>query len=642
MRLIQVRDLTALSRLTNFIRSHSHTKSLDFSDASDPPEEDEPLPMVAPIQSSANDKDTLEVKAKAPQDPERVKTANKQIPTPTSTHVQASAELTARPGNGEVPRVQSPSAATRRKTPGRSTGSGRSRGKTVRRGKTGTTRKQHVGQVERGAVEAVAAAAAARIMGGSGSKNQRKSESEVAKTENELPAKVDDAKTATSALSQSVSLNPSSRSEENMKDTSDVPPGQGKSIKTIKLPHRSMLYGGVITPHRAPVVLLSDDDSDGNESSTDEAENSDSAENDDENRSLQDLVSATDSGSSTPTSASGSSAQRGVSTGCSICQKNDSYAQLLLCDNDCGREYHTFCLSPPLSNIPEGDWYCPRCLSVEQVENGNIFKCSASNCDKITGARYCSLHRCREPHCLNRIKAGGFCRRHELFRSRPKRARPPPASQIVVRSSDAADTADPDNTSQDASNDVVRDAVLPIPINSVKQPNRVRTLAPGPPPEKAPETSTELSTRTPTDAATSTKTRQSPARPKARATAPSERPKVPLKNILPKRTDAPQSTDSSEQSNTPQRSGTAVPSEGSSHRANQRSGRTTASIIAEDNTRRANQRSERTTASIIAEDNTQRANQRPGGPRTTASIIAAAKTAADKAAAERAKSATQS
>lgn len=98
-------------------------------------------------------------------------------------------------------------------------------------------------------------------------------------------------------------------------------------------------------------------------------------------------------------------------------------------------EYHTFCLTPPLEKIPEGDWYCPRCLSVEQVENGDIFKCSASGCDKITGARYCSLHRCREPNCLNRIKAGGFCRRHEIFRARPKRQRTPPVplSRIAAR-----------------------------------------------------------------------------------------------------------------------------------------------------------------------------------------------------------------
>ena len=33
---------------------------------------------------------------------------------------------------------------------------------------------------------------------------------------------------------------------------------------------------------------------------------------------------------------------------------------ILLCDS-CDRGHHTFCLEPPLSDIPEGDWYCPDC-----------------------------------------------------------------------------------------------------------------------------------------------------------------------------------------------------------------------------------------------------------------------------------------
>jgi len=26
-------------------------------------------------------------------------------------------------------------------------------------------------------------------------------------------------------------------------------------------------------------------------------------------------------------------------------------------------EYHTYCLNPPLALIPEGDWFCPSCIS---------------------------------------------------------------------------------------------------------------------------------------------------------------------------------------------------------------------------------------------------------------------------------------
>lgn len=34
---------------------------------------------------------------------------------------------------------------------------------------------------------------------------------------------------------------------------------------------------------------------------------------------------------------------------------------LLLCDN-CDKGYHTYCLNPPIEEIPEGDWFCPECV----------------------------------------------------------------------------------------------------------------------------------------------------------------------------------------------------------------------------------------------------------------------------------------
>uniref|UniRef100_A0A8C7QUJ7 [histone H3]-trimethyl-L-lysine(4) demethylase n=1 Tax=Oncorhynchus mykiss TaxID=8022 RepID=A0A8C7QUJ7_ONCMY len=38
--------------------------------------------------------------------------------------------------------------------------------------------------------------------------------------------------------------------------------------------------------------------------------------------------------------------------------------RLLLCDG-CDDSYHTFCLIPPLNDIPKGDWRCPKCLAQE-------------------------------------------------------------------------------------------------------------------------------------------------------------------------------------------------------------------------------------------------------------------------------------
>ena len=41
----------------------------------------------------------------------------------------------------------------------------------------------------------------------------------------------------------------------------------------------------------------------------------------------------------------------------------------LICDG-CEEEFHTYCLSPPLHQIPLGDWYCPLCC---QKGNNNKY-----------------------------------------------------------------------------------------------------------------------------------------------------------------------------------------------------------------------------------------------------------------------------
>lgn len=34
----------------------------------------------------------------------------------------------------------------------------------------------------------------------------------------------------------------------------------------------------------------------------------------------------------------------------------------LLCCDGCPNSYHPYCLNPPLTEIPDGEWHCPRCL----------------------------------------------------------------------------------------------------------------------------------------------------------------------------------------------------------------------------------------------------------------------------------------
>lgn len=47
---------------------------------------------------------------------------------------------------------------------------------------------------------------------------------------------------------------------------------------------------------------------------------------------------------------------------CLVCERGDDEAMMLLCDG-CDDSYHTYCLFPPLKEIPKGDWRCPLCVS---------------------------------------------------------------------------------------------------------------------------------------------------------------------------------------------------------------------------------------------------------------------------------------
>ncbi|XP_027000849.1 bromodomain adjacent to zinc finger domain protein 2A isoform X1 [Tachysurus fulvidraco] len=49
---------------------------------------------------------------------------------------------------------------------------------------------------------------------------------------------------------------------------------------------------------------------------------------------------------------------------CQVCHKGDNDAFLLLCDG-CDHGWHMFCLRPKVTQVPEGDWFCPTCHSLE-------------------------------------------------------------------------------------------------------------------------------------------------------------------------------------------------------------------------------------------------------------------------------------
>lgn len=61
--------------------------------------------------------------------------------------------------------------------------------------------------------------------------------------------------------------------------------------------------------------------------------------------------------------------------GCRRCFGKHDAPSLLICDA-CSEETHTYCLSPPLSTIPEDDWYCTPCtrlgLHIFREQNGRV------------------------------------------------------------------------------------------------------------------------------------------------------------------------------------------------------------------------------------------------------------------------------
>lgn len=47
---------------------------------------------------------------------------------------------------------------------------------------------------------------------------------------------------------------------------------------------------------------------------------------------------------------------------CQVCRKGDNDDLLLLCDG-CDRGCHMYCLRPKITQVPEGDWFCPTCVA---------------------------------------------------------------------------------------------------------------------------------------------------------------------------------------------------------------------------------------------------------------------------------------
>jgi len=73
---------------------------------------------------------------------------------------------------------------------------------------------------------------------------------------------------------------------------------------------------------------------------------------------------------------------------CQLCSSPHDETKLILCDK-CDAGYHTNCLDPQMSQIPQGEWLCPLCDSTTQASS------SCRICNKGNNLRNCSG--CRRP-----------------------------------------------------------------------------------------------------------------------------------------------------------------------------------------------------------------------------------------------------
>ncbi|KAK7881660.1 hypothetical protein WMY93_030069 [Mugilogobius chulae] len=104
---------------------------------------------------------------------------------------------------------------------------------------------------------------------------------------------------------------------------------------------------------------------------------------------------------------------------CQVCRKGDNDDCLLLCDG-CDRGFHMYCLRPKMTQVPEGDWFCPTC----KAENAESDEPNSRSCKKRTRVKKRRYEdESSEDESTSR-RSGGMATRHKEPASNQTSPRP--------------------------------------------------------------------------------------------------------------------------------------------------------------------------------------------------------------------------
>lgn len=109
---------------------------------------------------------------------------------------------------------------------------------------------------------------------------------------------------------------------------------------------------------------------------------------------------------------------------CQVCRKGDNDDCLLLCDG-CDRGCHMYCLRPKMTQVPEGDWFCPTCVA-KNID----CELNERSCKKRTRVKKRRYEDDSSDEETTTRRSGGMATRHK--EPAPAQSSPRPAAEAAA------------------------------------------------------------------------------------------------------------------------------------------------------------------------------------------------------------------